>query len=158
MNARHLKPLETQRVHQTTVPSTSSTTISKLPNHSTRSTSSTTLSRPLTSTCLSSPDYQGQDHQHEFSHKATDTLINEVKIRIYPCTCVLYTTIFLHTKHSCYPEYVDVKKCTSRTGHKLYFSKVPPLSFKYITSKGRGRGYGVKNLKKIYLKCIRPMF
>ena len=82
LNARHLKPLETQRVHQTTVPSTSSTTISKLPNHSTRSTSSTTLSRPLTSTCLSSPDYQGQDHQHEFSHKATDTLINEVKIRI----------------------------------------------------------------------------
>ena len=79
LNARHLKPLETQRVHQTTVPST---TISKLPNHSTRSTSSTTLSRPLTSTCLSSPDYQGQDHQHEFSHKATDTLINEVKIRI----------------------------------------------------------------------------
>ena len=67
LNARHLKPLETQRVQTTVLPSKGSNHVSR-PN------------RPLP-TCLSSPDvYDIKSNQgdHEMSNKASDNLINEV--------------------------------------------------------------------------------
>ena len=70
LNARHLKPLETQRVQTTVLPSKGSNHVSR-PN------------RPLP-TCLSSPDvYDIKSNQvdHEMSTKASDNLINEVTSR-----------------------------------------------------------------------------
>ena len=82
LNARHLKPLETQRVQTTVLPSKGSNHVSR-PN------------RPLP-TCLSSPDvYDIKSNQgdHEMSNKASDNLINEVTSSKYrDCTYIFVKT------------------------------------------------------------------
>ena len=67
---------------------------------------------------------------------------------MYTYSYLQVVPIFLHTQHSCYPVYVDVKKCASRTDHTKL--KVFVLSFEFLFEKKK-LGSFKKNLFSVLL-------